>query len=207
MFLFGHLGITLGAAVLGSGAYNVLHDRFRKLEKAPPVQTSEQVETRAKPSALSLSTWIKSLNAFLDIRLLLLGSMLPDIIDKPVGDFIFRSTFHNGRIFSHTLVFLLMFLILGLWLYWKRKKTWLLALAVGVLSHLILDFMWLSPQTLFWPLYGWRFPGINDSDILGTWLTSLIREPTAYIPEIVGLVIVACYGFWLLRRRSSSQDG
>ena len=84
MLIFGHAGITLGAAVIVSSvAYN---------------RKSQDVEKRSN---------LSSLPAYLDIRLLLIGSLLPDIIDKPVGQLIFRETFSNGRIFSHTLLFLL----------------------------------------------------------------------------------------------------
>jgi hypothetical protein len=36
-----------------------------------------------------------------DIRLLILGSLLPDLIDKPLGHIILPE--NNGRIFAHTL--------------------------------------------------------------------------------------------------------
>jgi inner membrane protein len=116
--------------------------------------------------------------------------MLPDIIDKPVGLLFFGSTFHNGRIFSHTIIFLLLLLIPGLWLYWGKKSGWLLALATGVLAHLVLDQMWLNSQTLFWPLYGWGFPKYDDSDVFWAWLRILRSDPGVYVQEIMGVIIL-----------------
>lgn len=40
----------------------------------------------------------------IDYRFVMLGSILPDMIDKPIGAFLFRNTFHNSRIFAHTLI-------------------------------------------------------------------------------------------------------
>ena len=199
MFLFGHLGITLAAVVLGSGAITVRQDRGRETPQALAKQSPGQPEKTAKSSSFSPADWTRRLSAFLDVRLLLLGSMLPDIIDKPVGHLFFDSTFHNGRIFTHTLLVCLAFWAAGLWLYRQKGKTWLLALALGVLAHLVLDSIWLSPQTLFWPLYGWHFPSLDDSNIIGEWLASLFSEPAVYLTEIAGLIIMAIYGAWLMR--------
>ena len=205
MFLFGHIGLTLGAAVLGSGACTVLQQRCQRTPKAAPEQVCGQPEPAATPCAFSPAAWTAKLSAFLDIRLLLAGSMLPDIIDKPVGHYFFDSTFHNGRIFSHTLLFLVVLLVAGLLLYGKMGKSWLLALAAGVLAHLMLDSMWLTPQTFWWPLHGWRFPTMDDSNIIGDWLTTLFTDPWSYITEVAGLAILVLYGTWLLRTRKTRR--
>jgi len=90
-----------------------------------------------------------------------LGSLLPDIIDKPVGQFFFRDTFSNGRIFCHTLLFLILITLAGLCLYRSRGKTWLLGFSFGTFMHLIQDQMWLEPRTFLWPLYGFAFEKID----------------------------------------------
>ncbi|MFP3975182.1 MAG: hypothetical protein ACLFVK_03050, partial [Dehalococcoidia bacterium] len=53
----------------------------------------------------------------IDYRIALIGSMLPDIIDKPLGIYIFTETFSNGRIYAHTLLFFLVLLLIGLFRY------------------------------------------------------------------------------------------
>ena len=50
----------------------------------------------------------KRFSESIDYRLVLLGSMLPDIIDKPLGGFIFKDALGSGRIYAHTLIFLLL---------------------------------------------------------------------------------------------------
>ncbi len=171
MLLFAHPGITLGAATLLADAVN------------------------RKPS------WFASLSHYLDIRWLLVGSLLPDIIDKPVGQFIFRDTFNNGRIFSHTLLFFIVISAVGIFLYKKQRRAWMLALAAGTLAHLILDEIWQTPVTLFWPILGFSFPTIKLEGWAGNIWEMLFSDPRVYIPEIIGLLILLVLGIYLFKKR------
>src|SRR4030043_267174 len=116
MLIFAHTGITLGAG-------SIIADTVNR-----------------RPS------WFASLSHYLDIRWLLVGSLLPDIIDKPVGQYLFRDTFNNGRIFSHTLLFLIVISAVGFLLLKKYRYKWMLALAAGTFAHLVLDEMWQVPD-------------------------------------------------------------
>jgi membrane-bound metal-dependent hydrolase YbcI (DUF457 family) len=139
----------------------------------------------------------------IDIRILLIGSLLPDIIDKPIGRFFFREIFHNGRIFSHTLLFLIIITAGGVILYRTSKKTWLMALACGTFTHLIFDGMWMSPHTLLWPLYGFSF-GKHPVSVW-SWIASVLHQvaanPWALIPETAGIIIIAWFAWQLARRK------
>ncbi len=55
----------------------------------------------------------------IDYRFLIVGAILPDLIDKPIGQYIFVSTFSNGRIFGHTILFVLLLAMIAL--YAERK--------------------------------------------------------------------------------------
>ena len=171
MLFLAHPGITLGAATIIANAVN------------------------RKPS------WFDSLSRYLDIRWLLVGSLLPDIIDKPIGQYLFRDTFNNGRIFAHTLLFLIIISSVGVYLYKKQRWTWMLALATGTFAHLILDEMWQTPQTLFWPFLGFSFPRGDLEEWAGNIWEALFSNPSVYIPEIVGLAVLLVLGVYLLRRR------
>lgn len=87
---------------------------------------------------------------------LALGSMLPDIIDKPLGLLAF-GTAEQGRTFGHTHLFLMVLATLAAYL----KNVRMASVSVGVLAHLVLDSMWKSPVILFWPLLG-NFPPVQD---------------------------------------------
>jgi membrane-bound metal-dependent hydrolase YbcI (DUF457 family) len=152
LFIFAHVGITLGLATLISGGirkYHVLRNGSHGLSDT--VLSSKNLEEK---ETFWDTIGLKSLSEFLDIRILVVGSLFPDIIDKPL-EFI---GFSDGRSVTHTLIVTLFVLVTGLFLFINYKKTWLLAIAIGMSTHLFLDSMWLAPHTLFWPTYGWSFP-------------------------------------------------
>ena len=200
MLIFGHIGITLGAAVLLNGALTksrTFPTGMDELRGQPPL-SPEKPSHQNRSSGTS--SWLTSLADHIDIRLLLIGSLLPDIIDKPVGRFFFAETFSNGRIFCHTLLFLTVLILGGLYLYWRHSKTWLLILSFGTFTHLILDLMWLLPQTLLWPLYGLQFEKVCLSSWLRGIIYAILDNPIMCIPEIAGAGI-AIWFIWLLVHR------
>ena len=118
-----------------------------------------------------------------DLAFLVLGSMLPDIIDKPLGLIAFGSP-SMGRTFAHTMLFLL--LIAALSFYFRDMR--LNSLSWGVLAHLTLDYMWNSPVILLWPILG-SFPEAVHLDTL-SYLEAIfsgLRDPGILIPELLGL--------------------
>lgn len=195
MLLFGHIGITLASAAIGSGIIGKIHYGITKN------RGKETLLAKSSHRANSKASFFNSLANRLDIRFLLIGSLLPDIIDKPIGVYFFRETFSNGRIFSHTLLFLVLVMVAGLLVVKKYSgKTWGLALSIGTLFHLILDQMWLMPRTLLWPLFGIGFEGIETANWLRSLLHALLEEPELYVPEIIGLAVLAWFVLKLLRR-------
>ena len=203
MFLFGHAGITLAAAVLINRAIGKSHN-----PAAGTPGSGAQPPSATQDSNLfsKVTSWLTSLAGSIDIRLLLIGSLLPDIIDKPIGRLFFRETFNNGRIFAHTLAFLVVLTLSGWLLYWSRKKNFLLVLSFGVLTHLFLDIMWKNPRTLLWPLYGLSF-WKSDYDYsfiryLQRMLQTVIDHPEIGIPEYAGAAVVIWFGWVLIRRRT-----
>ena len=184
MFVFAHLGITLGTAVLVSGAVR----GCAMLKQLPSASVSKNT-IRNKKKNFSEIIGLKTLSEFLDIRLLMLGSLFPDIIDKPL-EFL---GFGDGRSITHTLIVSLIFLFAGLFITGYHKKTWLLAVAIGMVTHLVLDSMWSSPDTFFWPVYGWSFPSLPHS--LGwlqisLWWSTLTTNMTVDITEGIGAFIL-----------------
>lgn len=178
MLLLAHTGITLGAATLLAGATEL-----------------------KKKNGDGILTWFTSLAEYVDIRILLVGSLLPDIIDKPVGVFFFRGTFSSGRIFAHTLLFLVILTAAGYYLYRRRRRTWLLVLAFGTFVHIILDQIWATPRTMLWPLLGFTFDRLEVSEWLTYWFWDLFIYPDLFIPEILGLAILLWFGITLIRRK------
>jgi membrane-bound metal-dependent hydrolase YbcI (DUF457 family) len=195
LLLLGHVGITLGAATLLA----------RALPDAPSRAATANAQAAPEgPTSANggLASWFVRLGHGRDIRLLLLGSLLPDIIDKPLGQVLLRESLANGRIYSHTLLFLLLLSLIGLVLLRRRRQNGALLVAFGVLAHLVLDQMWWTPQTLLWPLYGLEFPRVFLPGWLERLLYSLQHDPAVFVPEAVGAAVLASFLWVLLRTHS-----
>ena len=126
-----------------------------------------------------------------DLAFLALGSMLPDIIDKPLGLVVY-GTPAAGRIFSHTLLFLLVLIALAFYL----KDVRLASVSAGVAAHLVLDSMWQSPAILFWPLLG-NFPIAPELGVFN-YIQALLyglRNPMVLVPEILGLMYLLYFAY------------
>jgi hypothetical protein len=140
---------------------------------------------------LGLTLAAGRLMSWVDLAYLALGSMLPDIIDKPLGVLAF-GTAEQGRTFSHTLLFLMVLLALAVYL----KNVRIASVSGGILAHLVLDSMWKSPAILFWPLLG-NFPPAQDLGILDYFQTLLysLRNPVVWVPEALGLSYLLFFAF------------
>lgn len=127
----------------------------------------------------------------MSLAFLALGSMLPDIIDKPLGLIVFGSP-NMGRTFAHTLLFLMLLSVLC----WHFQDIRLFSLTWGVLTHLGLDFMWNSPEIFLWPLLG-PFPSAPLLDTMSylEMLLSGLKNPGVLIPEIAGLVYLIYFAY------------
>jgi inner membrane protein len=166
MFVFGHVGVTWGGTLL-------LSRLWRRL----PVLGAGTATDRPLVAAI-------------DYRFVILGSILPDLIDKPLGVFILADELSNGRVFAHSLLFVLLLLAAAL-VWWRTAGPVLSCLALGSAAHLILDRLWRDPETLFWPLLQLRPERQDVSDWPQQMLEHLFATPYVYVSEVVGAVIVA----------------
>ena len=86
----------------------------------------------------------------MDFRLVLLGAVLPDLVDGPFG----------GPRVAHTVLgavgLLLVTMVATLGRRPLRRRV--LAVPIGVLVHLVLDGMWTDAAVFWWPARGWSFP-------------------------------------------------
>lgn len=113
-----------------------------------------------------------------------IGSMLPDIIDKPLGYLIYGSM-ATGRIYAHTLLFLAILATVAVTLRSRPLES----LTFGVLCHLALDSIWKTPPILLWPLLG-DFPVNPELSVLG-YFEMLMRGLENFdilVPEILGFL-------------------
>jgi inner membrane protein len=199
LLVFGHTGITLGAVTLING---LVTGAVSKREKTYPLP---EPDNNAPGKSLSggLFLWFARLG-HMDLRILLVGSLLPDIIDKPLGHILLREYLSSGRIYAHTLLFVILITLGGFLIRYRTGKTWLLVLSLGTFIHLILDEMWLPEwrATLLWPLYGLEFPKAELTGWVGNLWDALLHEPAVYVPEIIGAVIIIVF-LWVLIRNGN----
>ena len=119
----------------------------------------------------------------------LLGGVLPDLVDKPLGHLLLASTIDNGRLVAHSLAFLLLLLVAGSLLF-RGRRPWLApALALGVLSHQLLDAMWRDPSAWFFPLLGPFTPG-HYPDYFLSGLTAELGSPSEWLFGAATLALV-----------------
>ena len=123
-----------------------------------------------------------------DLWLIVFASMLPDIIDKPIGHLIFTEL-NDGRLVCHTLLFLICFGLVAYILIKKRIQwAWAWPLFFGVNIHLLLDRFWEGPMA-FWPMTGGFFPR-GEGNILNTWIEILLHDPYVQFGEVIGLILL-----------------
>lgn len=205
MFIFGHAGLTLGAAVALTAVVEQISPLMLKHNRKN--ESDEMLDTTAeKGTAPAERSLLKSLSSLMgDLRILFLGAFLPDIIDKPIAWLFFNYPAGNGRLYGHTLVFFLFLFIAGYYLYAFRHKKWLLVLAFGTFCHLVIDSMWAFPQTLLWPLMSWDFAAKIRADWAGTLFSEIVSKPKVLIAEIAGIAILAWFFLAVLRNKSLSS--
>src|SRR2546427_10373892 len=111
----------------------------------------------------------------IDYRLILAGSILPDLIDKPLAFLLSL----EGRLWAHTFLFLVAILALSFVPSW-----WGLRLrGFGGSTHLLLDRIWNQPAVVLSPGYGWTFPAASfDVDF---WVQALLHDPLIQTRAIV----------------------
>jgi inner membrane protein len=187
MLILGHLGITAGVVK----GYDAL--------------VSANATGNCKLEAAHQATYLRLLNMLgrkigdIDYRLVLLGSMLPDIIDKPTWLFAFGDIFSTGRGYAHSLLFNLILLIGALVLF-RCRKSWLLTVSFSSFIHLLLDQMWNDPVVLLWPLLG-RLPESETAGWYSYIINVLSSDPSVYIPEIIGLTVLVLTGARLVMKK------
>jgi hypothetical protein len=127
-----------------------------------------------------LAVWLVFRDPALDHRLVIAGSVLPDLVDGPTG----------GRWFAHTLlasVLLLAGVMLGTW-HRRLLRRRLLALPIGTFLHLVLDGMWADRDRFWWPAFG--------THLADRPLPSIERGSVDVVLELAGLAVAV----WAWRR-------
>ena len=129
----------------------------------------------------------------IDYRFILLGSVLPDIVDGVLGLFLFDGP--AGRWAAHSILAVVVVsvaIIVGLK---GERRLSVFGIGVGWLLHLVADGMWEAPETFFWPAFGGDF---SDSPA-EPYSWDVLLDPLSHLGtwggEVVGFAILAW--FWV----------
>lgn len=119
------------------------------------------------------------------VGFLLVGALLPDLIDKPLGHALLP--WDNGRLWAHTLLFA--GLLIGLAVLTASRRV--SAVGLGTAIHQLLDQAWQDPASWLWPFAG-PFPR-SVSTGMPDWLTIIATDPFIWATELAGLVALGAF--------------
>jgi hypothetical protein len=127
-----------------------------------------------------------------DVRFLLFGAILPDLVDLLFGSVLLPGI-ARGELWFHTLLAptLYMAVVLLATRRGRRRRAYM-ALGVGWLFHILLDGMWTDPEVLFWPFFGFGMPAGEAPFWPGAWERAM-SDPWRWVLDVIGLA----YLIWL----------
>jgi hypothetical protein len=127
-------------------------------------------------------------NQRVDYRIVAIASLIPDLIDKPIGRIIFKSRFESGRIYAHTLILNLALFCVLFFMRGRAKRKFVL-IPLSSLLHLAEDGVWSTPKIFWWPLFGTSFP---KEPVSGGTLAFLgaFTSPAMIVQEAIGLAAI-----------------
>lgn len=138
-----------------------------------------------------------------DVRFLLLGAILPDLIDLPIGTVILADRYSTGELWFHSLTVAILYMAIVLVATRRgRRRRAFMAVGVGWLFHLLLDGMWIDQSVFLWPFFGWEIPPGEMPYWPLAWERAM-SDPWRWIEEAVGIG----YLIWLWMALGLSDRG
>jgi hypothetical protein len=146
----------------------------------------------------------------IDYRFVLLGAVMPDIVDGILGLFLFDGS--AGRWAAHSILAVVVVAVGILVATRGERRLSMFGLAVGWLTHLVADGMWRAPLTFLWPMFGTKFSSTPREPYSWDLLTHPFDHLSTWGGELIGLALL--WWFWVAfglndpaRRRLFLKDG
>ena len=186
MNTFGHVGLTLVAAY---AVDRVVREPLAKHASTIPRGRLDRLRLRVlRP---------------IDYRVVLVGSLVADFIDKPLAFWVAPELVnHSTRGMAHSVVFAVVVLLAAL----LSTSGWtgrLLVVSLASAWHMVLDQMWRTKEIALWPAYGWSFPAAAEK-AFGEYSGSYLRQHIEFYNDVwatIGLAIIAVFLVHLARHR------
>lgn len=128
----------------------------------------------------------------IDYRAVLLGAVLPDLIDGLADVFVYEGTSGRGAAHSLLVVVLVAVVVLG---FGGARRLAVFGIPVGWLLHLVGDGMWNAPRTFLWPAFGTAFSDAPAEPYSWDLLTDPLAHLSTWGAEAAGALLLAW--FWV----------
>jgi membrane-bound metal-dependent hydrolase YbcI (DUF457 family) len=126
-----------------------------------------------------LAVWLVFRDPAIDHRLVVVGAILPDVLDGMTGGpWVFHSLFASVATLG---------IVMAATVKRRALRRQLIALPIGMFLHLVFDGAWNDTETFWWPFSG----GFGDGG-----LPSLERGAVSVVLEVIGIAILV----WLYKR-------
>jgi inner membrane protein len=160
----------------------------------------------------------------IDYRLVMIGSLLPDLIDKPLVLLTASKPVGAAKSVAHSLVFIVLVLLIGEIYETFRKNRGLILIALTSLAHLVEDSIWRQPKIFLWPYYNWFAANSKRSqptvggveinkrvEIITESITKVdlkhhLLKPDVLIPEIIGGLILLYFFLKLVHNKKQKTS-
>ena len=143
-----------------------------------------------------LVTYVSLGRRRIDYRFVLLGAILPDVVDGILGLFVFDG--RAGRWAAHSLSAVIVVAIAIIIGFRGERRLAIFGVAVGWLLHLVADGMWQAPVTFLWPAFGLDFATAPREPYSWGLLTHPADHVWTWAGEVAGLFVLAW--FWVAFR-------
>jgi hypothetical protein len=133
------------------------------------------------------------------------GSILPDLIDKPLG-LLYPYVLGSGRTVFHSLGSVCIIFIVALLIIRSRNRLLGISVAGAVFLHQVMDEMWSLPSNWLYPLLG-PFQGFMIPDYIGAYFWFEITNPSEwFFMFATGVVLATSYPEIVRIHLPSSKD-
>lgn len=154
-------------------------------------------------------------NNHIDYRIVMIGSMLPDIIDKPLVQIIYGLENHEGHFIAHSLIFSVLMIVIGMIIFPMNTNKSVFLLGIYSLIHQLFDKMMLIPNIFFLPnansghfMILKRLEFVHDITIpiytRFPYLMGVViyfEKPYVFISEVIGFSIIVYFTYELFTNK------
>lgn len=132
----------------------------------------------------------------IDYRFILLGAIVPDLLDGSLG--LLDVTGGSGRGIGHSLLTVTLVAVLIVLVFRGELRLSLVGIPVGWLIHTVCDGMWQAPRTFLWPLFGTGFAARPAEPYSWALITDPLSHLSTWGGELIGFALLAW--FWVAFR-------